>query len=139
MMGGRMDERGTWVETCQCGRETRAKNGAWVVSDGKEPCDSPHPHYQDGEPPSVPTELGWCGCGEPERVDEMMLAYLQSRVGEDYPKPDPVGVSPDAVPLLAYMADALGWTEHGGSVGGAWLTDNGYVAIGNLTKNLQPV
>ena len=34
--------------------------------------------------------------------------------------------------LLAYIADAAGWTEHGGSVGGAWLTDGGREALANL-------
>lgn len=77
-------------------------------------------------------ELGGCGCGQPERVDAMMLAYLESRAGEGFPKPDPAGVSEDAALLLAYLADMLDWTEHGGSVGGAWLTDEGERALAHL-------
>jgi hypothetical protein len=52
---------------------------------------------------------------------------------EDFPKPQPEGVSKDAEVLLAYIADALGWTEHGGGVCGAWLSESGRTALANLT------
>lgn len=126
---------GQWIETCGCGRETHLHNAAFVVTvpDGAKPCDAAHPHDPD-ERPWVVMELGGCACGEPERVDDMMLAYLASREPEGWPKPAPVGVSEDAALLLAYLADMLGWTEHGGSVGGAWLTEDGAAALANLRE-----
>ena len=41
---------------------------------------------------------------------------------------------PAAIRLLAYIADAQDWTEHGSSVNGAWLTDGGKEALANLRK-----
>jgi hypothetical protein len=84
----------------------------------------------------VQAEIGWCGCGT-DRTDEMMLAYLRSREVDGFPKPAPDGVHADAVELLAYMADDLGWTEHGGGVGGAWLTDAGREALANLSSESE--
>lgn len=80
----------------------------------------------------VNTELGWCACDRPYEVDRMMLAYLDVIALDTWPRPPPRGVSDDATTLLAYIADHLGWTDHGTSVGGAWLTDAGQVARSNL-------
>lgn len=85
----------------------------------------------------VNTELGWCACGDPSEIDGMMLAYLRARAHEDFPKPAAEGVSPQAELLLAYIADGLGWTEHGSSIGGAWLTEDGREAMENLSKALD--
>ncbi len=83
----------------------------------------------------VLTEMGWCACGSTKEVDRMMLAYLTARVGWGFPKPGAEGVTEDAEMLLAYMADSLGWTEHGSNVGGAWLTEDGTEALTNLVAH----
>ena len=67
--------------------------------------------------------LGLCCCGEPERVVRMMADYLNHR-NPDYPTIVNTDGS-DAQMLLAYLADKCGLTEHGGTVYGAWLTDEG--------------
>jgi hypothetical protein len=125
-----------WVSTCGCGRETSIRDLEYVTTGGAGECDAEHPpdYIGAGEPPTVVGNLGWCGCGSPEDIDALMLAYLRSRTGEDWPKPAPVGVSPDAAVLLAYMADALDWSEHGISIGGAWLTERGERALATLEQ-----
>ena len=125
---GGYPDRGRWIETCGCGRETRVKDYTYVFSGGDGTCTATHPHDPD-DGPTVAAELGWCGCGSHEDIDAWMLAYLRSRAGDEWPKPVPEGVSEDATTLLAYMADDLGWTEHGGSIYGAWLTDEGRLVI----------
>ena len=137
------DEPGVWVTRVQsvngrpCGVTIYQKNMAYVADGDCGVSDCPHHETLRGDDdmlgdPSVAQDLEWCGCGEPEAVDRMMLAYLESRAVEDWPKPAPAGVSKDAALLLAYLADDLGWTEHGPSIGGAWLTDDGRDALLNL-------
>lgn len=89
-----------------------------------------------------PDYAGFCGCGNPEIIDQALIAYLGC-INHDVDHWD------DRPPLdeqyarcggevawhfCAYMADALGWTEHGGSVLGAWPTDTGVIALANLTR-----
>jgi hypothetical protein len=73
----------------------------------------------------VASELGWCGCGPQEHLDRLMYAYLD----QDGPVLRAEG---DAGMLLAFIADDLGWTEHGGNIGGSWLTNAGAQARANL-------
>jgi len=82
--------------------------------------------------PSVANEMGWCGCGDHDALDRMMTTYLESRASEVWPKPALEEVSADATLLLAYLADQQGWTEHGTSIRGAWLTDDGKEVLGFL-------
>ena len=70
-------------------------------------------------------ELGWCGCGDPDGIDEMMLDYLTSASPEH---PDVLRADTPVRLLMAYVADQLEWTEHGTSIGGAWLTKEGITA-----------
>lgn len=116
-----------------CGWEIRVKNHAFRIVPGPNAQPAACGSCIDPEDePTVNAELGWCPCDQPWRVEAMMLAYLQSRTDENWPKPAPADVSEDAGLLLAYMADQLGWTTHGGTVGGAWLTDDGREALANL-------
>ncbi len=72
----------------------------------------------------------WCVCGEPDRVAEAMLRYLTPEPGKTI-----VVVGDDLESLLlAYMADGAGWTEHGGTVRAAWLTEKGKAARAALGK-----
>ena len=75
----------------------------------------------------VPLLMGWCACGNPETVTALAFQYL-TEVDADVRVKDS-GLPEETWLLLAYMCDGLEWTEHGGSVGGAWLTDVGKEAL----------
>lgn len=66
-----------------------------------------------------------CGCGNPDLVWATIRDYLKER--EDWANDriewKPLETGKDY--LLAYLMDHFGLTEHGGSVGGAWLTVEG--------------
>ena len=139
-----MSEPGRWVETCQCGRETRVKNLAWVTTGCKEPCDAPHPKDDyDGaaQQPDVAIEVGWCGCGDTDRVNELMLDYLDALALEDFDARYAAikAMAPDVVMLLAYAAAAAGWTEHGTALPIAWLTEDGEAALPRLRRVVAPI
>jgi hypothetical protein len=126
---------------CNCGAAFRVVNAAVEVTSERPRCadcadfgtlaDTQGTEYLDE---LVSTELGWCGCGQPWKVDDMMVAYLTARARPEFPKPRPDGMSEDTETLLSYIADDLGWTEHGGSVEGAWLSDDGKTALANLQE-----
>lgn len=88
--------------------------------------------------------LNWCGCGSPEDAQLCIRDYLYSlsdlQTKQEHLK-QLFGVEYvyDNKPLLclAYMLDALGFTEHGGSVGGAWLTDVGRMFLLCLQNNQE--
>lgn len=124
-----------WFMGCgTCGGNAWVKNAAVVRDKTCEQCEQAGLAGDDSTgvlDSLVSTELGWCGCGSPDRVDEMMLAYLRWVAVEECPRAES-GVHEDAVLLLAYIADKLGWTEHGGSVLSAWLTEDGKQAMANL-------
>lgn len=88
--------------------------------------------------------LGFCGCGDHDEVERQFFDYLNGTaewwriVKETEPRWDEYPPRPDADYLTMYLCDALGWTEHGGSVGGAWLTDDGRKALANLAASLAP-
>jgi len=92
-------------------------------------------------------KLRWCGCGNPEDALAFMRDIMQvmkdgsdgnrSELGVPYEQsawakrakqleemlPGPLGLS------YLYMLDHLGLTEHGGSVGGSWLSEEGEKAL----------
>ena len=125
----------TFVSQCRCGATIHAVN-AKFVADG--PTCNHCQQVLDGtdavyEPAGmVVCHMDWCSCGTPEVIDEAMVAYLDS---------DDDGIlrsAPDAeTMLLAYIADHLGWTAHGGSIHGAWLTDDGREALANLKALME--
>jgi len=87
--------------------------------------------------------LGWCGCGDPDSVLDLVRRYLETTAWawEDWgarhqERNAHAQMDQDAWMLLEYVCDAAGWTEHGGSVGGAWLTEEGRHALSILQ---QPV
>lgn len=72
-------------------------------------------------------ELNWfCGCGNPEDAAATLLKVLRmhplyehrSEFGEMVPG---TGLQY----LLLYLLGEKGWFEHGGTIGGQWLTDRG--------------
>ena len=87
-------------------------------------------------------ELKWCGCGNPEEALGFMRDVLgimkarsdENKLGEPYNGSAHERRTKELDALLGdgplglsyrYMLDALGLTEHGGSVYGSWLTDKG--------------
>lgn len=81
-------------------------------------------------PLSVGRELGFCECGDYTRLDALMLLYLQTvQTGLWGEKADH-----DTMMLLAYLADQIGWTDHGHALPAAWLTEKGKKVLLNLEK-----
>lgn len=123
-----------FVMGCGCGCTIIVRNAGFVATD-RPPCEHCQPVLDGTDDQIIRTEmvsrhLGWCGCGNPEDIDLAMLAYLDSGTPDILALPEGL-----AELMLAYIADDLGWTEHGGSVYGAWLTDDGREALTNLKAN----
>ena len=70
-------------------------------------------------------ELGICGCGNPELAYKGVYELLKNAKdrGDLLVKMDEA-MLPYAL-CLAYMLDNMGFTTHGSSIYGAWLTDKG--------------
>ena len=65
-------------------------------------------------------KLEWCGCGMPGEAMRTIAKYLEDRQEKRSHKDD------DSLLLcLAYELDRAGFTDHGSSVYGCWLTDDG--------------
>lgn len=126
---------GRWITTCSCGNVVRLKNLAFRHS-SPNPCEHClNRGADDIDDRSVASEAGWCGCGDPEQVDTLMLRYLAALPKWEHEEGD--GLSDDVRLLLSYVADDIGWTEHGTSVYGCWLTDDGKEALSNLRELLS--
>ena len=88
--------------------------------------------------------LDWCGCGDPDAAQLCIRDYLEA-ISEFKLKQERLkqyfGVEyvydNRLLLCLAYMLDAVGFTEHGGSVGGAWLTDVGKMFLLCLKNNKE--
>ena len=76
--------------------------------------------------------LRWCGCGVPEDAKKAVRDFLDAykdfdnreRKLNEYFGVQSVYDSPLLL-CLAYTLDAAEFTEHGTSIGGAWLTEDG--------------
>ena len=91
--------------------------------------------------------LGWCGCGDPEAVMREICKYLYivhfhngydelcKKFKEAFGVEDIYG-NP-LLMALAYAMDAAGFTDHGSSIGGAWLTDEGKMFLYVLRNNKE--
>jgi hypothetical protein len=68
----------------------------------------------------------FCGCGQPEDAAAALLRLLRLHPLFDHQDELNAWLSDDGVRyLLLYRLDHDGLNEHGGSVGGAWLTAKG--------------
>lgn len=68
----------------------------------------------------------FCGCGSPEDAAGALLRLLGLHPLHDHRAEFKEYVPDDGIEmLLLYMLDRLELTEHGGTVGGAWLTAKG--------------
>lgn len=84
--------------------------------------------------------LGSCGCGNPESnvdyVEKMLLRHAadwstspgrsSQTSKEEYADP--------AVQFFLYWADDKGFTEHGSSIFGSWLTDKGRQLLADIAE-----
>lgn len=74
-------------------------------------------------------KLCWCGCGDPDSAKKVIKEYFRAV------KARRVDVNNDLVLCLAYTMDAAGLTDHGSSIRGAWLTDEGEMFLWLLEQN----
>jgi len=102
--------------------------------------------------------FGWCGCGQPWSAEEWIsqglecikhIEVLRDSVEKTKGRKwDEVCASIQAeynklgnegqVMVLLYCFDAAGLTEHGGSVGGCWLTQKGEDLRKQLSDDANP-
>lgn len=77
--------------------------------------------------PELRVFLHWfCGCGDPEAACAALLQLLELHPLYKYPdRLDPLIPDPGLQYLVLYMLDHWKLTEHGSSIGGAWLTPFG--------------
>ena len=107
--------------------------------------------------------LHWCGCGSPEEADKQVVKYLNlidipwrdkyntalenlkdfDRKYAEYKKLCKEYFGVEGIydnPLLlclAYTMDAARFSEHGSSIGGAWITDRGKIYRYAIMKHLE--
>lgn len=107
--------------------------------------------------------LNWCGCGAPEEADKQVVKYLNlidipwrdkydtylenikdhNRKSEESKKMCKEYFDCESIydnPLLlclAYSMDSAGFTEHGSSIGGAWIEDRGRIYRYAIMKHLE--
>ena len=68
----------------------------------------------------------WCGCGQPEEAAAALLRLLRLHPLYEHREEFEAWIPDSGVEmLLLYQLDRDGLTEHGGNVGGAWLTAKG--------------
>ena len=122
---------GTWITTIDGATTIRQRNLRYVA----EPEDAGAIAYATEVigPPSVAREFEWCGCGDSAEIDAAMLDYLRRIDRNDYGDYEDI-----AYMLLAYLADARGWADHGTTIRCAWLTEDGKEAMANLDGLVTP-
>ncbi|MGR9130754.1 hypothetical protein ACU8NX_18560 [Rhizobium leguminosarum] len=91
-------------------------------------------------------QLGFCGCGSPEEVHKFVCDCLGAfdREKQEPEWHDAIELIKETVTndpenaayFIAYVLDTLNLTEHGGTVGGAWLSDRGkqFLEIGPMEE-----
>jgi len=100
--------------------------------------------------------LKWCACGSPEEADKQVVKYLNlidipwrdkdktfnekyaesKKMCKEYFDCESVYNNPLLL-CLAYSMDAAGFTEHGSSIGGAWIEDRGRIYRYAIMKHLE--
>lgn len=91
-------------------------------------------------------KLNWCGCGLPDVAKMTVRDFLWALHGDvDHWEKreerflEKFGVKDvyenNLLLCLAYALDAAELTEHGGSIGGAWLTEEGRMFLWLLEQN----
>lgn len=108
-------------------------------------------HYETEAKAMYYDQLGFCGCGDPEGMHKFVCECLEvfdrdshrEKHGQDAWQDAikalkaKVAADPEtAAYFIAYTLDKVHLTEHGGSVGGSWLTDRGkqFLEIGPMVE-----
>ncbi len=84
-------------------------------------------------------QLNWCGCGNPDDALEYLRQILQ--LFKDKDKYDEVCElihlkdQPGLGYMILYYLDSIELTEHGGSVGGCWLSEKGETFLEDITSH----
>lgn len=93
--------------------------------------------------------LELCHCGRPEESHAFLIALLESFDRGKFGFEGDCGIERNtrlisedpeqAAYLIAYMFDRLGLTEHGGVVGGSWLSQKGkeVIAAGPMIEDMS--
>lgn len=83
--------------------------------------------YEDAEEFIQCHILNFCGCGSPDRNIQYVynvLKRIESNKTEDT----------DTEYFALYTLDKLGLTEHGGSIGGSWLSEKGKQLLSDMRE-----
>jgi hypothetical protein len=125
-----------------------AKNGMLIGPDGA--------HHENEKQVFHYDVLGMCGCGEPEEAYNFLLGILKLAdrrayyaaagrsakwVALETETAAAIRANADmAAHVLLHLLTERGVIEHGGNVGGSWLTDLGaqIVDAGHVTTELDP-
>lgn len=81
-------------------------------------------------------ELGFCGCANDEITDDVINIFKEFYQDKKtyyayYTKiAEKLKLDVKYVELILYLLDGKGWLEHGTSIRGSWLTEEG-IAIGD--------
>lgn len=71
-------------------------------------------------------DLGFCGCGQPEEALKLVLTLLRlAPFYDSRPEIEALLPDPGVQMIVLYTLDHAELIEHGGGVGGSWLTDKG--------------
>lgn len=75
----------------------------------------------------IADDLAFCGCGNPEEVYRLVRDVLDLAPFHEHPGKvrELIGGSDATCYAVLYFIDRSGLIEHGGSVGGSWLTEKG--------------
>lgn len=101
-------------------------------------------------------KLNWCGCGDPDAAKKTIRDFLRilydSCKDEDFDTfynrkknnlKERFGVDSiydnELLLCFAYTMDTAGFTEHGGGIGGAWVTNEGEMFLWLLNQNEELV
>ena len=70
---------------------------------------------------------GFCNCANPDELINQVRRYLKRRK-------HPINTSNKDL-LMAYFCDKYGYTDHGGSVFGAWVSQKGEKLLKEMEEN----
>lgn len=77
-----------------------------------------------------------CGCGQPYLCWNMLLEYLSRKDSENFY----LKLNSARSLFFAYIVEnKLGFTEHGTSIYGAWITDKGKEVLQWLVENINKI
>lgn len=104
-------------------------------------------HYENERKAMYYDQLHFCGCGDPYSMHAFVIECLSEFDRDKHGFGHGTGIDrlvtivtekPElAADFIAYVLDHLHLTEHGGSIGGSWLTERGkqFIEIGPMTED----